>query len=298
MTTVRNNPVANVPDRDRNTVAAYFRNPDDAEKAISDLSSAGFPKKDIGVALWDSNIKAGKTQTAPAREGGAVERFRSMFAPGERSEYTSQQGMDVLEGMGIPDEHRRYYNNALRSGGVLVTVNTGGRSAEAYSILRRHKGMTSDMSASDIERNDMGARDRSLDVQNTGEQHIQLLGEVLRVYKERVQRGSVTVRKEVVTERQNIEVPVTREEVVIERHAAEGTEPATAGFQDQKEIRVPLSEERVKVEKRPVVREDVVVGKRTVKDTETVSDDVRHEEMKVEKEGDVSDVTRERKRAS
>src|SRR5690348_5078133 len=238
MTTVRNNSVANVPDRDRNTVAAYFRNPDDAEKAISDLSSAGFPKKDIGVALWDSNIRdssieAGRKQISSAREGGAVERFRSMFAPSERNEYASQEGLDVLEGMGIPDQHRRYYNNALRSGGVLVTVNAGGRSAEAYSILRRHQGMTSDMSAADIERNEVNLRGRSPDISQTSEQHIQLLGEVLRVYKERVERGSVTVRKEVVTERQNIEVPVTREEVVIERHPAQGTEPATAGFQDQ-----------------------------------------------------------------
>src|SRR6185312_6421352 len=109
-------------------------------------------------------------------------------------------------------------------GGVLVTVSAAGRAAEAYAILRRHQGMSTDMSAADIERNDISSgRERSLDLSENAEQHIQLLGEVLRVYKERVERGSVTVRKEVVTERQNIEVPVTREEVVIERHAAEGT---------------------------------------------------------------------------
>jgi len=51
---------------------------------------------------------------------------------------------------------------------------------------------------------------------------------------------------------------------------------------------VPLSEDRVSVEKRPVVREEVEVGKRQVQDTKKVDRDVRREELKVEKEGDVS----------
>ena len=53
------------------------------------------------------------------------------------------------------------------------------------------------------------------------------------------------------------------------------------------EIRVPVSEERVQVEKRPVVREEVEVGKRKIEDAKQVSADVRHEELKVESEGDV-----------
>ena len=51
---------------------------------------------------------------------------------------------------------------------------------------------------------------------------------------------------------------------------------------------MPLSEDRVSVEKRPVVREEVEVGKRQVQDTKKVDRDVRREELKVEKEGDVS----------
>ncbi len=100
------------------------------------------------------------------------------------------------------------------------------------------------------------------------------------------------------TEQQHVEVPVTREEVVIERRPADGREATRTTLEEGKEIRVPVSEERVNVEKRPVVREEVAVGKRQVQDTKTVSDDVKHEELGVEKEGDVSvDSEPRRKRA-
>jgi stress response protein YsnF len=41
------------------------------------------------------------------------------------------------------------------------------------------------------------------------------------------------------------------------------------------------------VEKKPVVTGEVRVGKREVQETQNVSDEVRHEEVKVDKEGDV-----------
>ena len=47
-----------------------------------------------------------------------------------------------------------------------------------------------------------------------------------------------------------------------------------------------VSEEQVRVEKRPTVREEVSVGKRQVQNTKSISDDVKHEELRVEKDGD------------
>ena len=41
------------------------------------------------------------------------------------------------------------------------------------------------------------------------------------------------------------------------------------------------------MEKRPVVKEEVTVGKRVVQDTEHVGGEVRKEEVRVEREGDV-----------
>ncbi|HWY71563.1 MAG TPA: YsnF/AvaK domain-containing protein [Terriglobales bacterium] len=82
-----------------------------------------------------------------------------------------------------------------------------------------------------------------------GGQRIQLLSEVLRVHKERVSKGEVRFRKEVVTENQTVEVPVTREELVIDRIPAQAGTPASEAIGSNQEIRVPLSEEEVRVER-------------------------------------------------
>jgi uncharacterized protein (TIGR02271 family) len=114
-------------------------------------------------------------------------------------------------------------------------------------------------------------------------ERVQLFGEVLRVHKERINRGEVRLRKDVVTENQTIEVPVTREELVLERVAVSGDTPApSANIGGGQEIRIPLSEEKVRLEKEPVLREEVSVGKREVQDVARVSGDVRREELRVD----------------
>jgi uncharacterized protein (TIGR02271 family) len=50
----------------------------------------------------------------------------------------------------------------------------------------------------------------------------------------------------------------------------------------EEEIRVPLTEEEVVTEKRPVVKEEVRLRKDVVEDTEVVEEDVRREEVDVE----------------
>ena len=133
-----------------------------------------------------------------------------------------------------------------------------------------------------VDRRPVGDLNRVDDAGRRGER-IQLFGEVLRVHKERINRGEVRVRKDVVTENQTIEVPVTREELVLERVAVSGNTPApSANIGSGQEIRIPLSEDKVRLEKEPVLREEVSVGKREVQDVARVSGDVRREELRVD----------------
>jgi len=121
-----------------------------------------------------------------------------------------------------------------------------------------------------------------------GQRKIELHAEELTPVKERAKVGEVDISKEVVTENKTIDVPVTREEVVVERHPVDRRPADQADFRDEGEtIRVPVTEERVSVEKRPVVREEVTVGTRSVQETQPVSGTVRHEELRIDKEGDV-----------
>jgi uncharacterized protein (TIGR02271 family) len=124
---------------------------------------------------------------------------------------------------------------------------------------------------------------------------IQLREEQLRVNKDRISAGEVGIHKEVTTERKTIEVPVEREEVVITRRAASGSAAGGQTIKDE-EIRIPVSEERVNVSKETVVTGEVEVAKRKVTETRTVSDDVRKENVRVDKTGNarVDDRTKDK----
>ena len=121
-----------------------------------------------------------------------------------------------------------------------------------------------------------------------GQGTMQLREEELHARKQPVEKGDVRVRKEVVTEHQTLDVPVQREEVVIERHPVAGKPAAGSDIRPGEEIWIPVKEEEVHVEKHPIVREEVSVGKRQVQDTQKVEGTVRKEQVRIDKEGDVT----------
>jgi uncharacterized protein (TIGR02271 family) len=117
---------------------------------------------------------------------------------------------------------------------------------------------------------------------------LQLREEQLQARKTPVETGRVQLGKEVVEEEKTMEVPVSREEVFVERHPVDrrpADQPIGAG--ESQTIDVPVREERLEVEKQPVVYEEVGVGKRATQETQTVSDTVRREELRMDKDGDI-----------
>lgn len=108
--------------------------------------------------------------------------------------------------------------------------------------------------------------------------------ERLNVDKQRVETGQVRLRKYVVHDTETVEVPVEREEVRIERTPVDGTHADTlrGGVLEDDEAAMTVSEERVSVTKDTVPVEEVSLRKETVRDTETVSEDVAHEELDVD----------------
>jgi uncharacterized protein (TIGR02271 family) len=106
--------------------------------------------------------------------------------------------------------------------------------------------------------------------------------------KQSVETGQVRLGKEVVSEQRTLEVPVTREEVTIERRPVERRPSDKPIEETPRTIEVPVREEHVEVEKQPVVYEEVGVRKEQVTQTELVSGQVRREEARIEGAGDVS----------
>ena len=117
---------------------------------------------------------------------------------------------------------------------------------------------------------------------------LRLREEELVARKQSVETGRVRLGKEIVSEERTLDVPVTREEVTIERRPVE-RRPSDKSIKDTgRTIDVPVRAEQVEVEKQPVVYEEVGVRKDQVTQTERVSGTVRREEARINRAGDVS----------
>lgn len=173
------------------------------------------------------------------------------------------------------DLHR---TNNLNNGEEVVNMNNNnnyknsGLSYEEYNNLSREERLNY---------LDSDLRDRN-DISD--DEKIQLHEERLRVNKDVVQSGEVTIDKNVVSERQEFDVPVSHDEVTIERRKVNET-AADGHFDndlDEETIRIPLTEERVSIEKENVVSEELLIKKNRVTDTEHVSEEVRREEVEID----------------
>jgi uncharacterized protein (TIGR02271 family) len=105
----------------------------------------------------------------------------------------------------------------------------------------------------------------------------------LNVSKQESGQEATVIIKEPVTETKTIEVPLTYEEVTIEkRPASDNTSTATASerpVESKTEIKIPLKKEEVQVTKQPYVKEEVAVKKKPVTETRKVSEQVRSEKV-------------------
>jgi uncharacterized protein (TIGR02271 family) len=302
-------------------IGAAFR--DDRNRTYPDRG-IGVARSTTGTVKRDAENWWEKVKDAFRSEDDKVETRREAAArstvgtdPYAGDEYEYDFAEKDFEGSlaqtGIPADRASYLTRNLRAGGAIVTVRDADRSAEAEEIITANHGKVRyedagganavgndypDAAIADADEAAIDAADSTgRGVTDTGytdrdrayaSDRVQLFGEVLRVHKERINRGEVRVRKDVITENQTVEVPVTREELVLERVAVPANTPATStSIGRDQEIRVPLSEDRVRVEKVPVVTEEVRVGKREVSDVARVNDDVRHEELRVDPDGEM-----------
>jgi uncharacterized protein (TIGR02271 family) len=177
----------------------------------------------------------------------------------------------------------------------VVTVNAPGREQEAYDILMRDgaydwrsragQAGTSGATAGTYAQTAQAAQ---TDYDTAEGQKLRLREEQLLAQKQQVQAGEVRLHKDVVTEEKSINVPVSHEEVYIERRPVSGNVPADTPISEDETYSVPVRAEQVQVTKQPVVTGEVNVGKRVVQENQQVKDTVQREEARVERAGDVN----------
>jgi len=298
------------------TIAAIFADRSSAHEALTELHHAGYRDVWVGVTRADS---AGGAEATVESDGGGFMESLSRFFSGEETSGHSLH--DALIKHGVSQDLVRQTESSIAPGNAVVTVDGENDPEEAISILQQFGGRlvggtsgygttglrtsgasTSGIGASGIGATGVGAAglgaaglrssetDRVDDAAVMGRdkvdeaRRLQLREERLSVDKQRVSAGEARIGKDVVSEKQSIDVPVFREELYVERRpvssgtAASSTTPIGEG----EEIVIPLTREQVDVQKRTVVTEEVAVGKRRVEDTEHVSDTVRREELRVD----------------
>lgn len=115
-----------------------------------------------------------------------------------------------------------------------------------------------------------------------GVQRMTLSEEELKVGKRQKDAGEVDVRKSVETEHVSKKVPVSHEDVTVERRPVSADSSRTGKISED-EVRIPLKAEEAVVEKRTVPKEEVVIKKKTVAGEQKVEADLQHERVDVDR---------------
>lgn len=230
------------------TIAAYFEDNSDARKAVDDLQKASFTSahlgiahrgsytgqsttegnstvyetEDKGVSTWDK-IKAwfSGTDAEPYADEptGRDPAQQEIIPPANRFDEGYDDTSDLhgsFAAMNIPEDRARYFSHRFgRSAhGAVVTVEAGVRKAEAESILRSYNADFGE-NAGTYDYSQQGAyageiTDRQ-ERRSEAPRNVQLLGEVLRVHRSRLDRGETLTRKEVVREEMIVDDEEERE---------------------------------------------------------------------------------------
>ena len=134
------------------TVVGMFTNRPDAEAAIRELKAAGFGEDRIGVALQDREEQgdlrdrmetSGREAAGSAAKGAVsgpivVGSVLASTLTGAGIGAATGGIIGALVALGVPERDARHFDEGLRSGRTLVTVDAGARTAEALLVLDRH----------------------------------------------------------------------------------------------------------------------------------------------------------------
>ena len=134
----------------------------------------------------------------------------------------------------------------------------------------------------------LGDEEKRLDEEKSKiveDKKLKLRKEELDIAKNRVRTGEVEISKEIVEEQKVVDVPLSHDEIVIERRAID-SEPSDMEIGDEETIHIPVSEEQIEVGKHTIVTGEVSAFKREVQENKQVKETLKREEARVHTDGD------------
>ncbi len=161
---------------------------------------------------------------------------------------------------------------------------------QKYETERLEQGGNNDYSQSNINDNDKDGTETTTNIDENNDMLnktrdeiiIPLMSENLEVNKtELIDEAIIT--KEPVRETKTIEVPVMREELVLERRPVsrdpENEKEIPKPVENNTQIKIPLRREEVEVTKTPYVIEELVVRKKSVTKMQTLTEEIITEKV-------------------
>ncbi len=264
--------------RTQSTVVAVFRNLSDAQAAANELETNGFSEDEIYIGSSDQarSSEYSSEYKEGSHEGGIAGWFKRVFGGDEESD-------------------RDYYQNAVSSGNVLLSVDTNESNVDtAADILNRYspvdvqrgnEASTSSQGTASVGTKASKAGQTAIDTTGTSKS-IPVVEEELRVGKRAVLRGGVRVYSRVIETPVEETVNLQEERVKVDRQKVNRpVSSSDLGTGRDEVIEVKEYAEEPVVSKEARVVEEVRVSKEATQKTQKVKDTVRRTEVNVENLG-------------
>ncbi|MFP7255944.1 DUF2382 domain-containing protein [Terribacillus goriensis] len=268
-----------------------FQNENDVIVRVNELKSKGIQENKVTVITDkkpESSILADRLSVNYKEAKGSFgDKVSALFSGDDPEE-------KALEDLNLNQKETDRYVDELKSGKILLFVHPsaqqklqGDASATNSDTLREQEKNTTPGNNTTQTGNTAFA---DLNSGKTGQpnasqtEQMELHEEVVDVDTNTVKSGEVNIDKRTVTDQEEFEVPVTKQEVSIERRPVNKVSERgkTAGaYTEKDEIHVPVFEEKVDVDKKDVIKEEIVVNKKDVKENVHVRENVRREEAEI-----------------
>jgi len=235
----------------------------------------------VFISIKSGWLGMGRSHFVPAHLTEASEHSHTLRLPYDEESLKKAPEFDADSDIDETSEYRIYeYYRGLgysfpERGQADWSASAENGTASAES--RRAETGTRESRKEDLKENLKDARD------DLKEKAIKLKGERVHVGKRSEEAGGVRIRKVVRTETVNMPVELEREDVEIERVPASSTGSMEGAFTGE-EVFIPLRRERPEVSKTTEVIGEVRARKVAAKDKETISENIRKEDIEVEDE--------------
>lgn len=286
-------------------VVGSYASPQEAVNAVNKLQEEGYQKEDITLisSTESKNSISNTTDIVGTTNKTGIDtedkkkdkdnrsiwkKIKESFSSNDSNETDSSQSNDDLLDA---------YQQDIENGNIIIVVkgepkkisSNESQSTDRVTPLDPLSMLEADPSAhpepvlNSVKYSDNPVSKNEEQIEKSEGETIQLKEEQLDVTTKEVQTGEVRARKRIVEETKTIQVPVRHEEIVIEQHNLKDDHSGNAT--KSKEVVIPVTEEKIEVTKRPVVKEEVTLNKEEVTDTKQVSRTVKKEDVIVGTKG-------------